>query len=38
MDAAIDMTAKEITQHVKGNDDRKTIITEELKSHLGGLL
>ena len=38
MNAATDMTAKEIAQHVKGNDDRKVIITKDLKSHLEGLL
>ena len=32
------MTAEEIAQHAKGNDDRKAIITKELKSHLEGLL
>ena len=33
-----DVTAEEIAQHRKSNDDIKTIITEELKSHLEGLL
>ena len=33
-----DVTAEEITQHTKGNDDRKIIIIEELKSHLEELL
>ena len=32
------MIAEEIIQHAKGDDDRETIITEELKSHLEGLL
>ena len=32
------MTVEEITQHAKDNDDKKAIITEELKSHLEGLL
>ena len=36
--AAIGIIAEEIAQHVKGNDDRKAIITEEPKSHLGGIL
>ena len=31
------MTAEDITQHAKGNDDKKAIITKELKSHLEGL-
>ena len=38
MDAVIDMIAEEIVQHTKDNDDRETIIIEELKSHLEGLL
>ena len=29
---------KEIVENVKGNDDRETIITKELKSHLKGLI
>ena len=37
-DAATEVTIEEITQHTKGNDDREVIITEELKSHLKGLL
>ena len=32
------MTVEEITQHARGNEDRKVIIIEELKSHLKGLL
>ena len=34
----MDVTTEEITQHTKGNDDRKIVITEELKSHLKELL
>ena len=37
-DTATEVTTEEITQHTKGNDDRKAIITKELKSHLEGLL
>ena len=37
MDAAKRVTAKEIAQHIKRNDDRKVIIIEESKSHLEGL-
>ena len=33
-----DVTTEEIAQYAKDNDDRKTIITEELNSHLEGLL
>ena len=36
MGADIGVTAEEIVQH--GNNDKKTIITKELKSHLEGLL
>ena len=32
------MTAEDITWHSKGNDNKKAIITEELKSHLKGFL
>ena len=38
MDATTGVTVEEIAQHAKGNDDKKAIITEELKSHLGRLL
>ena len=37
-DVTTDVTAKEIAQHAKCNDDKETIITEELNSHLEGLL
>ena len=37
-DAATAVTVEEIAHHTKGNDDRKAIITEELKSHPEGLL
>ena len=32
------MTVEATTQHVKGNDGREAIITEEPNSHLRGLL
>ena len=38
MDAATGVIAEEIPQNTKCVDDRKTIITEESKSHLKGLL
>ena len=37
-DAATDVTTEEIAQYTKGTYYRETIITEELKSHLEGLL
>ena len=38
MDASTSVTAEEIAQHTKGNDDKEVIITKELKSHLNELL
>ena len=38
MGTATGMTAEEITQHANGNEDRKAIVTKELKSDLEGLL
>ena len=35
---ATDVTTEEIAQYAKGYDDKEAIITEELKSHLEGLL
>ena len=38
MSAALGVTAEEIAQHAIGNDDRKAIISKEIKSHLEWLL
>ena len=37
-DAAAGVTAEDMAQHAKGNDDKKAIITKELNSYLRGLL